>query len=58
MTERPWSRLVAIGIPIAWIWFALLGWQWNVFYALFIVIALTIFLGTLTSIMEPQKGGR
>ncbi len=55
MTERPWSRLIAIGIPISWIWFALVGAWWNTLLALFIVIALTIFLGTLTSIMEPQK---
>lgn len=55
MTERPWGKLIPIGIPIAWIWFALLGVRWDVFYALFIAIALTIILGTVTSIMESPK---
>lgn len=51
--EKPWYRLVGVGIPIAWIWFALLGVRWDILFSLFITIALTIVLGSVYSILDP-----
>lgn len=55
MAEMKWSTLIALGIPISWIWFALFGWRWDIFYALFIVIVLNIYLGIAVSMLEPPK---
>lgn len=55
MVERQWYRLLGAAIPVAWIWFALLGVRWNVFASLFIAIAVTIIFGTAYSILESPR---
>ncbi len=52
MAERPWRWLLGAAIPIVWIWFALLGIEWNVLASLFIAISVTIIFGTLYAVME------
>lgn len=55
LTERHWERLLGAAIPVAWIWFALLGIKWNLLLSLFIAIAVTILFGTLYSVLEGPE---
>ncbi len=55
MADRPWKWLLGAGIGVAWLWFAFLGIWWDVLASLFIVIALTILLGTSYAILDVPK---
>ena len=55
MADRPWYWLVGASIAVVWIWFALLGVNWNVLMSLVIAIGATILLGTLYAVLEYPK---